>query len=150
MDTIGKVGTVLHRKPSEIWSIAPEATVFDAVQLMANKNIGALLVMDASGALMGILSERDYTRKVILKGRSSKATSVRDIMETHLITVSPHETITDCLRIITEQRIRHLPVMNDGKLVGIVSIGDLVNWIIAAQEMTIDHLQKYITGEYPA
>ncbi len=149
MDTIGKVGTILHRKEPQLWSISPEAMVFDAIQLMADKNIGALVVLDAAGKLVGIITERDYTRKVMLKGRSSKDTPVHTIMDTSLITVSPHETVTDCMHIITERRIRHLPVVEEGRLIGIVSIGDLVNWIIAAQETTIEHLQKYITGEYP-
>ncbi len=150
MDAIGKVGLILHRKQAQIWSIAPEAMVFDAIRLMAEKNIGALLVLDQSGTLLGSVSERDYTRKVMLKGRTSKDTAVHEIMETHLHPVSPHETVTECMKVMTEERIRHLPVMEDGKLIGIVSIGDLVNWIIAAQEMTIEHLQKYISGGYPA
>ena len=147
---LGTVGTMLHRKGSHVWSIAPDAMVFEAIKMMAEKNIGALLVMDGSGKLLGIVSERDYARKVILQGHSSRETPVRDIMTRELVTVSPKETVSDCMRLITEKRIRHLPVMVGDKLQGLLSIGDLVKWIMAAQEMTIDQLEKYIVGEYPA
>jgi CBS domain-containing protein len=141
---------MLHRKGPQVWTIAPDAMVFDAIQMMADKNIGALLVTDGSGKLLGIVSERDYARKVILKGHSSKETAVRDIMTRDLVTVTPKDTVADCMRLVTEKRIRHLPVMSGGKLQGLLSIGDLVQWIMAAQEMTIDQLEKYIVGEYPA
>jgi CBS domain-containing protein len=147
--SLGTVGTVLHRKGPQVWTIAPGAMVFEAIQMMADKNIGALLVTDGSGKLLGIVSERDYARKVILKGHSSKDTAVRDIMTCNLITVTPKETVSDCMRLMTEKRIRHLPIMSGDKLAGLLSIGDLVKWIMAAQEMTIDQLEKYITGGYP-
>ena len=149
MELPGTVGMLLHHKSSQVWSISPEATVFDAIQSMADKNIGALLVLE-DGLLIGVLSERDYTRKVILKGRSSKATAVREIMTKQLFTVSLDDSIEDCMRIVTQRRVRHLPVLESGLVVGMVSIGDLVKWTIEAQAMTIDQLEKYIVGEYPA
>lgn len=149
MELPGTVGMILHHKGSHIWSISPSATVFDAIQSMADKNVGAMLVVE-DGNLVGLLSERDYTRKVILKGRSSKATAVREIMTRQLVTVTLDDTVEDCMRLVTLRRVRHLPVMDHGRLVGMVSIGDLVKWIIEAQAMTIDQLEKYIVGEYPA
>jgi len=122
--------------------------VFDAIQLMADKNIGALLVIDRE-RLVGIMSERDYTRKIALKGKSSKQTPVREILSDEMITVTPAHTIEDCMRLMTENRIRHLPVLDGDSILGIVSIGDLVNWIISAQTTTISQLQTYISG-YPA
>ena len=121
--------------------------VFDAIQLMADKNIGALLVIEA-GKLVGILTERDYTRKIALKGKSSKQTPVKEILSGEVFHVSPDHTVEDCMRLMTDHRVRHLPVLEGEKLLGIVSIGDLVNWIISAQSSTIQQLQTYITG-YP-
>jgi CBS domain-containing protein len=145
----GTVSVVLNHKGStHCWSITPEATVFEAIRLMAEKNVGALTVLDA-GRLVGIISERDYTRKVVLKGKSSRDTPVREIMGAPVITVAPTHAVSDCLRLMTEHRIRHLPVLDDGQLVGIVSIGDLVNWVMSAQSATIDHLEGYISGRYP-
>jgi CBS domain-containing protein len=116
---------------------------------MADKNVGALPVVE-DGRLAGIISERDYTRKVILKGKSSKETPVRDIMTQELITARSGDSVTECMRVMTDKRIRHLPVMDGSKIIGLVSIGDLVRRIISAQTATIDNLEKYITGDYPA
>ena len=149
MEIAGSVGAILARKGSAVWSIAPNATVFDAIELMADKNVGALPVVE-NGRLAGMISERDYTRKVILKGKSSKETPVRDIMTQELITVDASESVTECMRVMTEKRIRHLPVMEGSKMIGLISIGDLVRRIISAQTATIDNLEKYITGDYPA
>jgi CBS domain-containing protein len=123
--------------------------VFDAIQLMADKNVGALPVID-NGKLVGIISERDYTRKVILKGKSSKETPVRDIMTSELVTVHPGDTVSECMQMMTDKRVRHLPVLEGANMVGLVSIGDLVRRIISAQTATIDNLEKYIHGDYPA
>jgi CBS domain-containing protein len=141
--------SILESKSSEIWTIDPEATVYDAIALMAEKSIGALLIL-SEGKLIGILSERDYARKIILQGRASKSTLVREIMTGSPITVTPRHSVDECMRIITHNRVRHLPVMEGGKLVGVISIGDLVNAIIAEQAHTIDQLHTYITGRYPA
>ena len=139
----------MGRKGREIWSVAPDATVYDAIALMAARSVGAVLVI-SGGKLAGIVSERDYARKVILQGRSSKETQVREIMTSDLITVTPENTINDCMRLMTSRRIRHLPVLDGGQLAGIVSIGDLVNAIIADQAHTIDQLHTYIGANYPA
>jgi CBS domain-containing protein len=149
MEIAGSVSAILAHKGSAVWSIAPNATVFDAIQLMADKNVGALPVVE-DGRLAGIISERDYTRKVILKGKSSKETPVRDIMTDELITAHSGDSVTECMRVMTDKRIRHLPVMDGSKIIGLVSIGDLVRRIISAQTATIDNLEKYITGDYPA
>jgi CBS domain-containing protein len=149
MEIAGSVSAILAHKGSAVWSIAPNATVFDAIQLMADKNVGALPVVE-NGRLAGMISERDYTRKVILKGKSSKETPVRDIMTQELVTVDASDSVTECMRVMTEKRIRHLPVMEGSKMIGLVSIGDLVRRIISAQTATIDNLEKYITGDYPA
>ena len=140
------VRTLLKQKGGEIWTIAPEACVYEAIKLMAEKRIGAVLVMDA-GRLVGILSERDYARKVVLQDKSSKTTAVREIMSAPVMSVSMDNTVGECMRIITEKRIRHLPVIEEGEIAGIVSIGDLVNWVINEQQQTIRHLEAYITGE---
>lgn len=147
MTHTGHIREILHNKGGSVWTISPEATVLDAIHLMADKNIGALLVTKAD-KLIGIISERDYTRKVILKGRASKDTPVRDILSGHVIHVSPDHSVDECLRLMTEHRVRHLPVMEGQRIVGVVSIGDLVNWIISAQSSTIHQLETYITG-YP-
>ena len=149
MEIAGSVSAILAHKGSAVWSIAPNATVFDAIQLMADKNVGALPVLK-NGKLVGIISERDYTRKVILKGKSSKETPVRDIMTVELVTAHPGDSISECMHVVTEKRVRHLPVMEGVEMVGLVSIGDLVRRIISAQTATIDNLEKYITGDYPA
>jgi len=139
------ISEILTHKGGPIWHVTPESSVFDAIQLMADKNIGALAVLE-NGRLIGIVSERDYTRKVVLRGKASKTTSVREILGGQVISVTPANTVEDCLRLMTEHRIRHLPVLQGTELVGIVSIGDLVNWIISAQRNQIEQLQTYITG----
>lgn len=141
--------SILESKNKDIWTIDPEATVYDAIALMADKSIGALLIL-SEGKLAGVLSERDYARKIILQGRASKSTRVREIMTENPVTVTPWHSVDECMRIITHHRVRHLPVMEGDKLVGVISIGDLVNAIIEAQAHTIDQLHTYITGRYPA
>lgn len=143
----GTIREILAAKGSVVWTISPHATVYEAIQLMADKNVGALVVTEGD-KLVGIISERDYTRKVILKGRSSRDTPVRDILSREVIYVTPEHSVDECLRLMTHHRVRHLPVLEGGRLVGIVSIGDLVNWVISAQSTTIHQLQTYITG-YP-
>jgi CBS domain-containing protein len=147
MNATGTIGEILNQKGANIWSIVPEATVFEAIQLMADKNVGALLVID-KGRLVGILSERDYTRKVALRGKSSKQTAVKEILSGQIIHVTPTHTVEECMRLMTDHRVRHLPVLDKDRILGVVSIGDLVNWIISAQSTTIHQLQTYITG-YP-
>jgi len=149
MEIPGTVREILGRKRFEVWSVAPGSMVFQAIQLMADKNVGALPVLDGN-RLVGIISERDYTRKVILKGRSSRETPVRDIMSQNLHLAALEDTVVDCMRVMTSRKVRHLPVLDGLDLVGIISIGDLVNWIISAQTSAIDQLEKYITGAYPA
>jgi CBS domain-containing protein len=149
MEIAGTVSRILAQKPASVWSISPQTMVYDAIALMAEKNCGALPVVE-NGRLLGVISERDYSRKVILKGKSSRETPVRDIMATDLFVAHPEDSVTDCMRVMTERRVRHLPVMDGNRLIGIVSIGDLVNWTISAQQATIDHLERYITGDYPA
>jgi len=144
----GTIDEILQQKPGELWTISPDATVFDAIELMANKNIGALLVM-ADGALLGVVSERDYTRKVALKGKSSRDTRVREIISTPLIAATTQHTVQECMRLMTTNRVRHLPILAGNEVVGIVSIGDLVNWIISAQSVAITQLESYIAGQYP-
>jgi CBS domain-containing protein len=148
MEIYDTVREILRRKTTDIWWVKPETTVFHAIEIMAEKRIGALLVLD-DGKLVGIISERDYARKVILKGRSSKDTQVHEIMTSPVIFVEPRNSVDECMQIITANRIRHLPVVDAGKVVGIVSIGDVVNWIISAQNHTIEQLQNYVTGRYP-
>lgn len=145
MELTGKIGSLIGKKGGQVWSLAPTASVYDAISMMAEKQVGALLILDG-GKLLGILSERDYARKVILKGRSSKETAVTEIMSSPVVSVSPSQTVEECMHIVTEKRIRHLPVVENGRVVGIVSIGDLVNWMITAQQETISHLEAYIGG----
>lgn len=139
------VKQLLHVKGRHVWSVSPDTSVFDALQLMAKHDIGAVLVMDGP-RVVGIFSERDYARKVILHGKSSKETLVREIMTADVITVHPEQTIADCMNIMTDNRIRHLPVVAGGQLIGLVSIGDVVKAIIGEQEFVIDQLQQYISG----
>jgi signal-transduction protein with cAMP-binding, CBS, and nucleotidyltransferase domain len=139
------IATVMQQKSGVIWSIGPGASVYSAIELMADKGIGALLVME-KGELLGILSERDYARKIMLQGRSSKDTLVAEIMSSPVVCVSMRHTVGECMRVITDNRIRHLPVMQNDTVVGVVSIGDLVNWVIREQEFTIRHLEAYISG----
>jgi CBS domain-containing protein len=139
------VGMVLRKKQRDIWSTTPNTSVYHCMEIMAEKEVGALLVME-SDELVGVISERDYARKVVLLGRSSKDTAVSEIMSTPALCVTPKHTIGDCMLIMTKNRIRHLPVREGLKVTGIVSIGDLVNWIITEQEETIRHLEAYICG----
>ena len=148
MKPLDTLDSVLRFKGRQVWSIAPTATVYEAIAQMSERSVGALLVL-SERRLAGIISERDYARKVILKDRSSKETEVREIMTDRVITASPGDTVEECMRLMTEHRIRHLPVLDGDKVVGIVSIGDLVNWTITAHEETIGHLQGYIEGRYP-
>jgi CBS domain-containing protein len=146
MEVFDGVSAILRQKGGSVWSIGPEATVYDAVERMAEEGIGALLVME-SGALVGLLSERDYARKIILKGRSSKETKVEEIMISPPLTISPGCSVDEAMRIMTEHRVRHLPVIDGaGAVLGIVSIGDLVKWIITSHEKTIEQLESYISG----
>ncbi|HZH43650.1 MAG TPA: CBS domain-containing protein [Lysobacter sp.] len=139
------VRQLLEAKPAEVFAIGPEAPVIDAIRLMAEKSIGATLVMEGS-RLVGILSERDYARKIVLQGRSSSDTPVRAIMTAEVITVTPNDTVERCMQIMTRERIRHLPVMDGGRVVGVVSIGDLVKAVIEDQQLELDQLQRYIAG----
>ena len=143
------LASVLAGKRREVWSIPPQATVFNAIALMAEKSVGALLVMSGD-QLEGIISERDYARKVVLLDKSSRTTQVKEIMSKAVFTVTPDHTISDCMQIMTQQRIRHLPVVEAGRVAGIVTIGDLVKWLASKQAETIEHLQAYISGSYPA
>ena len=147
MDVSGTIDAILSQKGGETFSVSPDATVFEAIELMANKNVGALLVLE-NGQLRGMISERDYTRKVMLRGKRSRETQVREIMTSDLTVVTPREPVENCLRMMTEERIRHLPVMDGDKLRGIISIGDLVKWVIASQSAAIAHLENYISGGY--
>ncbi len=149
MEITTPVGSILDRKGHQLWFIEPTSTVFDAISLMAQKNVGALPVMKDS-RLLGMISERDYTRKVILQGRVSRETPVADIMTRNVITVSGTESVADCLELMTKNHVRHLPVMDGDSLAGLVSIGDLVNWIILAQSNAIEDLHRFVTGAYPA
>ena len=126
MNTTGTIENILHHKGRDVWSVPPATTVFDAITLLAEKNIGALLVMDGD-RLLGMFSERDYTRKIILKGRSSRDTRVGEVVSTPLVTVSPQHTVEECMRLMTDHRVRHLAVLEAGQVAGIVSIGDAVN-----------------------
>ena len=140
-----RVKEILATKGNDIFSIAPDASVYDAIHLLAEKEIGALLVMDGP-LLVGIFSERDYARQIILKGRSSEETKVREIMTTNVLHATPDNDTGECMTVMTENRIRHLPVINDSEVVGVISIGDLVRSIIAEHESTIGDLKKYISG----
>jgi signal-transduction protein with cAMP-binding, CBS, and nucleotidyltransferase domain len=148
LDLREPVKSLLRQKNGPVWSISPEATVFEAIESMSEKRIGALVVLSA-GKPTGIVTERDYARKVILKGRHSRETRVREIMSAPVLFVTPEQTIDECMRLMTSRRIRHLPVMTGDTVVGMLSIGDVVSWIITSQEQTIRHLEGYITGTYP-
>lgn len=149
MNVTGTIEGILSGKKREVYSIPPDATVYDAVALMADKNVGALLVTK-DGELVGIISERDYTRKVMLRGKRSRETQVSEIMSTNLTTVEPKESVDHCLKFMTDKRIRHLPVVKEGEICGVVSIGDLVKHVISVQSATLDHLERYISGGYAA
>ena len=141
------IAQLLNTKGNQIWSIEPEATIVKALEIMSEKEIGALLVME-NGKLTGIFSERDYARKVILKGKSSKETLVGELMTKKVFYIDSQKTINDCMAMMTAKRIRHVPVIEDNQVVGIVTIGDVVNQIISEQEVTINHLENYITGSH--
>jgi CBS domain-containing protein len=149
MEVAGTVSWILAHKGSTVWTVRSDTTVYDAIKMMADKNVGALPVVD-DGPLLGIISERDYTRKVILRGRASKETRVSEIMSTDLVVTHPNESLTGCMRMMTEKRVRHLPVLENGKLIGILSIGDSLKWVISAQTATIEHLEQYIAGGHPS
>ena len=148
MATGSSVRPVLEAKGSRVWSVAPEAMVFDAIKMMAEKSVGALLVMN-DGKPVGMVSERDYARKVILLGKASKKTRVSEIMSAPVIFVTPDYTVDECFYLMTAHRIRHLPVIDGDRLAGVLSIGDLVRATVAAQKATIDQLTQYILGHYP-
>ena len=138
---------LIEHKGKDVWTISPTATVYEAIKTMSDKNVGALPVVDGS-KLVGIISERDYMSKVMLKGKSSKDTPVGDIMTKNVVSVSPDLNVSECMQLITEHRVRHLPVLDGDELLGIISIGDLVRWIMATQRVTIEQLEKYIAGGY--
>ncbi len=140
-----RVRDILEVKGREIWSIEPGTSVYDAMKLMAEKGIGSLLVMEG-GKLVGLISERDYARKVILKGRSSRTTQVREIMTADVLYAQPEQNIEECMALMTEKRVRHLPVVDEGQLIGVISIGDLVKSIITEQRFVIEQLERYIKG----
>ncbi len=142
------VELILKHKGSQVYSISADATVYEALETLAEKDVGALVVMNGT-ELAGVFSERDYCRKVILKGRSSKEMQVHEIMSSQVVTVNRTTTVDECMYLMTSKRFRHLPVVEAGTVVGVVSIGDLVNWIISAQDFTIHQLEDFITGKYP-
>lgn len=145
MDVSGNISAILNQKTGDVFSISPDAAVYEAVEMMAEKNVGALLVMEA-GKLVGLISERDYTRKVMLRGKRSRETKVAEIMSDNPIVIAPNEPVDECLRIMTDKRCRHLPVVDGDKVIGIISIGDLVKHVISCQSAAIAHLESYIHG----
>jgi CBS domain-containing protein len=148
MNNNDAISRVLRQKGEQIWSVTPDTTVYDALEIMADREVGALLVLE-SDDLVGVISERDYARKVILQGRSSKDTLVADIMTHGVVTVTPSHTVDECMKLMTELRVRHLPVTEGSQIVGVVSLGDLVKYVITAQQEEIQHLHAYIAGAYP-
>jgi CBS domain-containing protein len=149
MNLVDTIRLILKQKDHNVWSVSPDSCVYEAIEIMADKHVGALLVV-SEGNLVGVVSERDYARKVILQGKSSKEIQVSEIMTSPVILVTPDQTVEDGMRIMTEKHIRHLPVVEKGKILGVVSIGDLVKWMISAQQQTISHLNDYISSKYPA
>lgn len=147
MDVSGTIDAILAQKGEQVHTISPDATVLDAVKLMADKNVGALLVTEGD-KLVGLISERDYTRKIVLHGKRSRETPVREIMSTSLTVIHPHEPVDNCLRMMTEKRIRHLPVVKGDKVCAVISIGDLVKHVMSCQSAALEHLESYISGGY--
>jgi CBS domain-containing protein len=145
-DTMKTVALLLRAKGNDVLAVSPDRPVFEALRVMAEKNVGALLVVEGS-RLVGVFSERDYARKVILKGKSSKEIPVREIMSSHVLYVGPQNTIEECMALMTERRIRHLPVLDGDQLIGIVSIRDLVGALVSEKQFVIDQLENYITGK---
>ncbi|HUQ93125.1 MAG TPA: CBS domain-containing protein [Bryobacteraceae bacterium] len=148
MQTNEPIRSILRRKSSELYWLSPDASVYEAIALMSAKSAGALLVLEGD-RLVGIISERDYARKVVLMGKSSRDTLIREIMSTPVFHVNPNTSVEDCMRLMTERRIRHLPVVENEKVTGIVSIGDLVKWTLSEQKNQIQHLESFIAGAYP-
>ena len=148
MEITGTVYDILHNKSGKICITSPNDTVYEAIHQMGDKNIGALVVME-NDQVVGVLSERDYSRKVVLQGRTSRDTKVGEIITRPAITVRSKDGIETCMELMVGNRIRHLPVVDDGQLMGVVSMGDLVNWVMLSQQSTINHLQGYIAGDYP-
>jgi CBS domain-containing protein len=140
-----RVKDILEVKGRDVWSIGPGASVYDAMKLMADKGVGALMVMEGP-KVDGVISERDYARKVILEGRSSRTTQVREIMTAHVLYAHPEQNIEECMVLMTDKRVRHLPVMDEGRLIGVISIGDLVKSIITEQKFIIEQMERYIRG----
>ncbi|MGH7831129.1 MAG: CBS domain-containing protein [Candidatus Binatia bacterium] len=140
------VTEILKAKGHDVWTVSSDSTVYDALQMMADKNVGALMVVEGD-RLAGVFSERDYARKIILKGKASKDTLVSEIMSTEVVWVRPDQTVEVCMNLMTNKRIRHLAVLKEGRLVGVISIGDIVKAIMSEQEFTIQQLEHYITGE---
>jgi CBS domain-containing protein len=148
MNLIDSVRLVLKQKGQNVWAVSPEACVYDAIEIMAEKHVGALMVVSEE-KLIGVVSERDYARKVILQGKSSKETLVKEIMTSPAISVTPEQTVEESMRIMTDKHLRHLPVVEGGIILGVVSIGDLVKWMLSAQQQTISQLHNYINSQYP-
>ncbi len=148
MKLLDRADLILKQKGSQVYSITPHVTVYEALEKMADKGIGALVVMEGTD-LVGVISERDYARKVILSGQSSKEMKVHEIMSSPAVTVNLRTTVDECMQRMTDKRCRHLPVVEGGRVVGLLSLGDLVHWIITAQDRTIHQLEDYITGKYP-
>ena len=148
MEIQGAVRDILQSKGGQVWTTSPKDTVYEAIGLMGEKNIGALVVVE-DGEVVGVLSERDYSRKVVLQGRTSRDTLVGEILSKPVITIRRKESIEKCMQLMTEHRIRHLPVVDENRLIGVISMGDLVRWVIESQSHTILQLQGYIAGDYP-
>jgi CBS domain-containing protein len=141
-----RVKDILQEKGSQVYAVAPDATVYEALQQMAEENVGALMVMEGE-RMVGLISERDYARKIVLKGKFSKDVAVREIMSTQMVTIGPDEDVEGCMELMTDRRVRHLPVFDDGRLIGLISIGDIVNTIIRHKEEIIEQLENYIKGK---
>ena len=148
MEISGTISAILREKGGAIHSISPDATVYDAIEIMADRNIGALLVMTGQ-RLVGVVSERDYTRKIALKGKQSKQTPVSEIMLSPVISVAEDASVEECMELMTKHRIRHLPVLDSDRVLGVVSIGDLINWIIKTQREVLNSMEDFISGKYP-